>query len=95
MSSDTMHSVELLCAAIHASFPELKADQHIRVVAQPQYTRNLFGPLSEIAGKQLRLLERNPQGDCLCLFDGRRGTNLVDVDHRDIQPGTADTKGTT
>lgn len=58
----------------------------IQVVQDPKYTRNLFGPVSEIAGKRLRLLERNQQGDCLCLFDGRAGTNIVDVDNRDIQP---------
>ena len=50
------------------------------------HTRNLFGPPEEIAGKTLRLIERNDQGDCLCVFDGKAGTNIVDVDHRDIAP---------
>jgi len=56
----------------------------VRVVENPQHTKNLFGPISEIAGKELELMERNGQGDCLCIFTGRLGTNLVDVDHRDV-----------
>ncbi len=59
--------------------------QKVRVVTNPMHTRNLFGPLSEIAGKQLELLERNARGDCLCLFDGQAGKNIVDVDYRDIE----------
>lgn len=61
------------------------AEQSVQVVANPQHTRNLFGPVSEIAGKRLKLLERNSEGDCLCIFEGRMGTNIVDVDRRDIQ----------
>lgn len=57
----------------------------IRVMASPKFTRNLFGPLTEIAGKTLELLERNPEGDCLCLFTGVKGQNIVDVDHRDVE----------
>lgn len=57
----------------------------VQVVENPKHTTNLFGPLSEIAGKRLRVLERNDQGDCLCLFEGSLGTNIVDVDHRDVQ----------
>ena len=49
-------------------------------------TRNIFGPPEEIAGKTLRLIERNDQGDCLCVFDGKSGTHIVDIDHRDIAP---------
>lgn len=65
-------------------FPSSK--QTVKVVDNPQYTRNLFGSISEIAGKTLELVERNQEGDCMCLFDGVQGRNLVDVDHRDIQP---------
>jgi hypothetical protein len=57
---------------------------YVQVVENPQHTRNLFGPLSEVAGKRLQVLERNAQGDCLCLFTGRQGVNLVDVDYRDV-----------
>lgn len=53
----------------------------IRVVDEPQHTRNLFGPLSAIAGREIDVLERNDQGDCLCLVDRRY---IVDVDHRDV-----------
>lgn len=56
----------------------------IKVVKDPKFTKNLFGPISEIAGKEIQLIERNPQGDCLCIFNGSKGTNLVDVDHRDV-----------
>ena len=58
--------------------------QTITVKDKPQYTTNLFGPIDEIAGKQLRLLERNRDGHCLCIFTGRDGQNLIDVDRRDI-----------
>ena len=58
--------------------------EYVRVVADPKHTRNLFGPLSEIAGKRLRVLDRNQEGDCLCLFEGSKGQNIVDVDHEDI-----------
>jgi hypothetical protein len=60
------------------------AKQKVRVIQNPQHTRNLFGPIEEIAGKELEVLERNSQGDCLCLFTGIKGTNIVDVDHRDV-----------
>lgn len=56
----------------------------IRVIDNPHHTRNLFGPLTEIAGRELQVLERSAQGDCLCLFTGVQGQNIVDVDHRDI-----------
>lgn len=58
--------------------------QWIKVKPTPEHTKNLFGPLDEIAGKTLRLVEVNRQGDCLCVFEGKAGTNLVDVDHRDL-----------
>ena len=58
------------------------------VVPQPQHTRNLFGPIDEVAGKPLRLLERNETGDCLCLFTGQLGENIIDIDHRDVQSVT-------
>jgi hypothetical protein len=58
--------------------------EYVQVVERPQHTRNLFGPIEEIAGKRLELIERNFQGDCLCLFSGVKGTNIVDVDYRDV-----------
>lgn len=60
-------------------------EQFVQVVENPQHTRNIFGPVSEIAGKRLTLLEQNQKGDCLCIFEGRMGKNIVDVDRRDIQ----------
>ena len=57
----------------------------IQVVAVPKNTTNLFGSIDEIAGTRLELLERNPEGDCLCLFTGKAGKNIVDVDHTDVE----------
>lgn len=76
---------DLLFAAMSAAFGSApKVQPKVRVVAAPQFT-NHFGAIDEIAGKELQLLERNSQGDCLCLFTGKLGQNIVDVDHRDIQ----------
>jgi hypothetical protein len=44
-------------------------------------TRYFFGELSEIAGKEIPVLEKNQWGDCLCLVDGK---GLVDVDSTDV-----------
>lgn len=62
--------------------PHTVAADCCRVVADPQYTRYFFGPLSDIAGKDLQLMERNAQGDCLCLVEDK---GLVDVDSRDVE----------
>ena len=62
-------------------------ESYITVVPNPQHTRNLFGPISEIAGKRLQLMERNSRGDCMCLFTGVQGQYLVDVDHGDVEMG--------
>jgi len=89
------HPLMALLAAAGSGAPRVKG--RVRVVDSPMHTNNLFGPLSEIAGKDLELLERNEQGDCLCLFTGRMGTNICDVDHRDIRhlapPSAEKTKG--
>jgi hypothetical protein len=52
---------------------------------QPTKTRNMFGPLGEIAGKTLAVLERNESGDCLCLFTGNEGESLVEVSACDVE----------
>ena len=62
-----------------------KSEKFVQIVDNPQHTTNLFGPIKEIAGKQLKLIERNSSGDCLCMFKGKAGENLVDVDHRDVK----------
>jgi hypothetical protein len=51
------------------------------VAETPAYTQYHWGPLSDIAGQTLKVLERNPQGDCLALLEGK---GLVDVDNRDV-----------
>ena len=54
----------------------------IQVSKVPKHSQNLFGEISEISGVVLRVLERNPEGDCLCLCPS--GKYLVDIDNRDI-----------
>jgi hypothetical protein len=73
----------MAASGIGSFFPQ-PTKRTIRVVDLPAFTTNEFGPTEEIAGKTLEVLSCNPEGDCLCLFSGRRGTNIVDVDHRDI-----------
>lgn len=63
----------------------------VTVVPNPTKSRNCFGPLSEIAGKTLKVIERNEQGDCLSLFESaNHGQQLIDVDHEDVAAFTAD-----
>jgi hypothetical protein len=52
------------------------------VKEKPEFTKYLFGDTSEVAGKTLRVLEKNTEGDCLCI--DHKGTSLVDIDHKDI-----------
>ncbi len=59
---------------------------HVNLKPKMEFTKYYFGPLKEIEGQRLRVLERNQDGDCLCLIDDAKGQRLVDVDHRDIQP---------
>ena len=46
------------------------------------YTQNLFGTIDDLKKGTLRIIEKNPRGDCLCIFNN---SYLVDVDHRDIK----------
>ncbi len=66
-----------------------QAKPKIRVVQEPKHTDNMFGPIEEIAGKELEVISKNPDGDCMCIFKGVKGQNLVDVDHRDIEQNAA------
>lgn len=45
-------------------------------------TRNIHGPLSQISGTCLFVIERNPEGDCLCMLSN---IGLVDVDASDVR----------
>lgn len=49
---------------------------------KPEFTDYLFGDVSEIGGKALKVLEKNEDGDCLCI--DHVGKNLVCVDKKDI-----------
>lgn len=60
----------------------------VRMVSRPCFTKNHFEPLCVAAGKELTLLERNKEGDCLCIFESpNKGPYIIDVDHRDIAKG--------
>jgi hypothetical protein len=54
-----------------------------KVVSNPTKTTYLFGDVKEIANKTLRIIEQNKFGDCLCL--DHTGSNLVDIDHVDVE----------
>ena len=73
--------MEMLSLATGVNLP---TKQFVTVVVNPQKTKYLFGNLSEISGQRLQVLEINPEGDALCVFHGKMGANLVDVDHTDI-----------
>ena len=52
---------------------------------KPKVSENVlypFGPLSDIEGKRLPVLERNRDGDCLCVVNG--GASLADIRGHDI-----------
>lgn len=55
----------------------------IRLKKHLEYTLYLWGNKSEIEGAIIDLLEKNKNGDCLCVSKG----GLVDVDKRDIEGG--------
>jgi hypothetical protein len=57
-------------------------DHKIRTNPEISHTKYHFGDKAEIEDTELTLLERDGQGDCLCLAPENKG--LVDVDHRDI-----------
>lgn len=57
-----------------------KGETLIRVVSEPKFTKYLWGDISDISGKALRVLDTSVEGDCLCVTT----KGLVDVDHRDL-----------
>lgn len=61
------------------------------IVKAPKSSQTLypFGPLSDIAGKRLWVLERNEQGDCLCVVKGKNGDGLADVAAADVAKYTS------
>lgn len=77
---------KLFSAVLLAAGIAVPQKRYVTVVAKPTKTRNLFGPIEEVAGKTLEVVNMNPHGDALCLFKGRAGVNLVDVDHVDVEP---------
>lgn len=46
------------------------------------YSNYFWGDFSDIDGKTLPLIERNQEGDCLCLVPEK---GLIDVDARDVK----------
>lgn len=59
---------------------------YCRVKQDLHKTDYFYGPLSDIAGKDLKVLEESRTGDCLCLNPS--ATGLVDVHHDDIEKFT-------
>lgn len=53
-----------------------------KVIQNPSEGANYYwGPISEIAGQELRIIEINKDGDCLCFND----KGLVDVKNEDVE----------
>ena len=55
----------------------------VLVKESTEFSQNFFGDIKEIAGKTLRVLEKNEEGDCLCI--GPDGKYLVDIDNKDVR----------
>lgn len=53
----------------------------IRLKDKIEHTTYFWGDIKEIEGKEVHLIERNKQGNCLCISE----KGLVDVDYRDIE----------
>jgi hypothetical protein len=52
-----------------------------KVADQPSADTNyFFGPVEDIAGKELKVIERNFRGDCLCVNE----KGLIDVAAKDV-----------
>ena len=81
-NNNLLNFMSVIGAAISGERQQIK--RYVNVRDTPEHTKNLFGDISEVAGKRLEVLSCNFQGDCMCLFTGAKGQNLVDVDHRDI-----------
>jgi hypothetical protein len=76
---------DLFAAVMAVCNADIPPKRRVVVVREPKNTTNLFGPIEEVAGKELAAMEINFQGDALCFFKGGKGWNLVDVDHTDIE----------
>lgn len=61
----------------------MKLKGQAKVKTQTKHTENLFGDISVIQGQTLKVIDRNNQGDCMCLLPSQ--DKLIDVDHRDIE----------
>lgn len=76
-----MAAIELGCIVE----PYGSTDSTIKVVSDPKHTNYLFGGLEEIAGQELKVMERNRHG-CLCHFVRPNGEEaIVDVNNADIE----------
>lgn len=53
----------------------------VKVKENPTKTQYFWGPISDISGKTLHLIERNEHGDCLAMVEGK---GLVDIDAIDV-----------
>ena len=59
------------------------------VCPNPQHTRNMFGPISEVAGKTLTVVDvAVDNSSSLCLVPATlstAGDHLIDIDHHDVE----------
>jgi hypothetical protein len=58
----------------------------VKVKPKIQWTNYFWGPASDIEGKELKLIEKNERGDCLCLAPGSKG--IVDIHSADVESVT-------
>ena len=65
---------------------------HLKVNEKVESTKYFWGPLEEIAGQWLPVLERAKNGDCLAFKEGR---GLVDVRVEDVDIFKASMKSET
>ncbi len=61
----------------------------IRIKPDHQFTKCLFGEVSDYLDQELEVISTNDQGDCMCIIEtnaegNKNGKALIDVDHRDI-----------
>lgn len=56
-------------------------------------TKYFWGPLSDIEGKTLQVIERNKSGDCLCIKEGKGLVDVSSVDIAQVTIGLAEIAG--
>lgn len=60
----------------------MKIEGKVKTKKRMNYTQYLFGDISEIEGKDLKLVKKNENGNCTCVIKDK---GLVHVDRRDVE----------